>query len=51
MTQRVTPSRRHMADNYRLNASQIPLLRAVGFGIFGIFILLYDFLVAPTFTA
>jgi signal transduction histidine kinase len=39
-----------MADNYRLNASQIPLLRALGFGILGAFVLLYDLLIAPTFT-
>jgi signal transduction histidine kinase/CheY-like chemotaxis protein len=39
-----------MADNYRLNASQIPLLRAVGFGILATFVLLYDLLIAPTFT-
>jgi signal transduction histidine kinase/ActR/RegA family two-component response regulator len=39
-----------MADNYRLNASQIPLLRAVGFGILGTFVLIYDLLIAPTFT-
>jgi len=39
-----------MADNYRLNASQIPLLRAVGFGILGTFVLVYDLLIAPTFT-
>ena len=51
MTQRAPHSRRRMADNYRLNASQIPLLRAVGFGILGILILAYDFLIAATFTA
>jgi len=39
-----------MADNYRLNTSQIPLLRALGFGILGVFILLYDVLIEPTFT-
>jgi signal transduction histidine kinase/CheY-like chemotaxis protein len=50
MTQRVAQSRRRLADNYRLNASQIPLLRAVGFGILATFVLIYDVLLAPTFT-
>src|ERR1041385_8835483 len=50
MTQRALQSRRRMADNYRLNAAQIPLLRAVGFGILGTLVLAYDLLVAPTFT-
>jgi len=39
-----------MADNYRLNATQIPLLRAVGFGMFGAIVLVYDLLIAPTFS-
>jgi signal transduction histidine kinase/ActR/RegA family two-component response regulator len=50
MTQRAHHSRRHIADNYRLNAFQIPLLRSVGFGILGIFVLAYDILIAPTFS-
>jgi signal transduction histidine kinase/CheY-like chemotaxis protein len=50
MPQRAQHSRRHMADNYRLNATQIPLLRAVGFAILGILVLVYDRLVAPTDT-
>lgn len=50
MTQRTHHSRRHIADNYRLNAFQIPLLRSVGFGILGIFVLSYDLLVASTFS-
>src|SRR4026207_1980280 len=50
MAQRVPQSRRRIADNYRLNASQIPLLRAVGFGILRAFLLIYDLLIAPTFT-
>jgi signal transduction histidine kinase/ActR/RegA family two-component response regulator len=50
MTQRAHHSRRYIADNYRLNAFQIPLLRSLGFGILGIFVLAYDILIAPTFS-
>jgi signal transduction histidine kinase/ActR/RegA family two-component response regulator len=50
MTQRTHHSRRHIADQYRLNAFQIPLLRSVGFGILGVFVLAHDILVASTFS-
>src|SRR5262245_33820766 len=46
----MSPRARSLLDSYRMNASQIPLLRAVGFAILGILVLLYDKLAAPTFT-
>jgi signal transduction histidine kinase/ActR/RegA family two-component response regulator len=41
---------RALPDSYRLNASQIPLLRVIGFALLGILILLYDALTAPAFS-
>jgi signal transduction histidine kinase/ActR/RegA family two-component response regulator len=46
----MSPRARPLLDSYRMNASQIPLLRAIGFAILGILVLLYDRLAAPTFT-
>ena len=51
ITQRASQSRRRIAENHRLNVSQIPLLRGIGFAILGGLVLLYDLLIAPTFTA
>jgi signal transduction histidine kinase/ActR/RegA family two-component response regulator len=51
MSQRASHSRRRIAKNYRLNVSQIPLLRGIGFATLGSLVLLYDILIVPTFTA
>src|SRR5689334_5704017 len=37
-------------DNYRLNVSQIPLLRGFGLLILCGYVLLYDVLISPTFS-
>src|SRR5262245_58998946 len=46
----MSPRARPLLDSYRMNASQIPLLRAIGFAILGILVLFHDKLVAPKFT-
>lgn len=42
---------RLLPDSYRLNASQIPMLRVVGFSILGILVLLYDTSTTSGFSA
>jgi signal transduction histidine kinase/ActR/RegA family two-component response regulator len=46
----MSPRARPLLDSYRMNASQIPLLRVIGFAILGILVLFYDKLAAPTRT-
>src|SRR5262245_13782767 len=41
---------RGLPESYRLNASQIPLLRGIGFALLGILVLLYDALTSPAFS-
>ncbi len=50
MEERTEIHRRWLAVNYRLNAVQIPMLRALGVAILCVYVLLYDVLLAPPFS-
>ena len=50
MEERTESQRRSHGENYTLNVVQIPLLRGVGSFILCMYVLLYDFLIAPPFS-
>jgi signal transduction histidine kinase/ActR/RegA family two-component response regulator len=50
MEDRSETQRRDTGDDYRLNVVQIPFLRGLGFGILCVYVLLYDVLIAPSFS-
>ena len=50
MTDRPDPQTKPLQDGYRLNAFQIPVLRALGFSILAFYVLLYDLVVVRSFS-
>src|SRR6476660_9066299 len=50
MPDRTESHRKPTRENYRLNVIQIPLLRGFGSVILCLYVLLYDLLIAPSFS-